>query len=305
MGADIDAIVLPGFVSSSIDTGAGTPVRREAITVDGLSTPAWEAGPGDSTEAVVLVHGLPGSGEDFTGLLPALGQLGRVLSFDLPGFGQADKPPDFDYSSRGLAKFIDGALRERGIQQVHLVMHDFGGGWALEWAVQHPGSILSAVSINIGLLGTRMHWLPRVWGTPILGELAQAVAQVPLTRMLLWHGNPRGLPRSFVDGMYANYDRGTRRAVLRMYRRIEMPKPMLDRLARVLAPLDLPALVLWGVHDPYIPLHCAERARHLFPSAQFTYFNDSGHWPFIDNPDSAEREIVDFIRGQVNILDAD
>lgn len=279
----------------------GAEPRLGVVTVDSVSAPAWETGPPDAEEAVVLVHGLPGSGEDFSGLMPALGRLGRALSFDLPGFGQADKPAGFDYSSRGLARFIAGALRERGVRRAHLVMHDFGGGWALEWAAQSPGSVASAISINIGLLGTHMHWLPRVWGTPVLGQIAQAVAQVPLTRMLLWHGNPRGLPRGFVDGMYANYDRGTRRAVLRMYRDVEKPKPMLDRLARELAPLRLPSLVLWGARDPYIPRRCAERARLLFPTAEIVYFEDSGHWPFVDNPARAEAEIVAFLRAQLGL----
>jgi len=276
-------------------------IRLGRVAVGGVEAPTWEVGPEDASEAVVLVHGLPGSGEDFVGLLPALGGIGRALSFDLPGFGKADKPPGFDYSSRGFATFVEGVLAARGIARVHLVMHDFGGGWALEWAVRDPASVASTISINTGLVGERMHWLPRVWRTPVIGEIAQAVAHMPATRMLLWHGNPRGLPRSFVDGMYANYDRGTRRAVLRMYRRIEMPKPMLDRLARVLAPLDIPSFVLWGAHDPYIPLRCAERMRLLFPSAEFDYFEDSGHWPFIDNPERAETAVLGFLEGRVGV----
>ncbi len=252
----------------------------------------------------MFVHGLPGSGKEFVRLLPPLAGLSRTLSFDIPGFGQADKPLDFDYSSAGFGRFIGEALRVRGIDRVHLVTHDFGGGWAFEWAVRNPGAIASVVSMNIGLLGTRMHWLPKVWGTPVLGSMAQAVAQLRITRVLLWHGNPRGLPRSFVDGMYENYDRGTRRAVLQMYRHTEEPKPMLERLARDLAPLDLPSLVIWGSHDPYIPLRCAERACLLFPSTAVSYYEDSGHWPFIDNPERTTREIVEFVRGQVSDREA-
>jgi pimeloyl-ACP methyl ester carboxylesterase len=295
-------MVFTGKMTAPAQSHGVAAVRRGSVAVDGVTSPTWESGPADAAEAVLFVHGLPGSGEDFVGLLSAIGAFGiRALSFDLPGFGQADKPPDFDYSSFGFADHIGGVLRARGVSAVHLVTHDFGGGWALEWAVREPTPLRSAVSINTGLVGERMHWLPRVWRTPVIGEMAQAVAQIPLTRMLLWHGNPRGLPRSFVDGMYANYDRGTRRAVLRMYRRIEMPKPMLDRLARVLAPLDLPALVVWGVHDPYIPLRCAERLQLLFPSAEFVYLEDSGHWPFIDNPEAAAGAIVPFLRDQVAV----
>ena len=281
-------------MSRLAEISTGSPLREGSVEVDGVVAPIWEAGPADSSEAIVFVHGLPGSGKEFSHLLPALGGVFRTLAFDLPGFGQAEKPADFDYSSYGFADFIEGALGALGIARVHLATHDFGGGWALEWAIRHTSSVESVLMINTGLLGEEMHWLPKVWRTRVIGELAQAVARIPLTRMLLWHGNPRGLPKWFVDGMYENYDRGTRRAVLQMYRRIEKPKPMVDRLAEVLTPLDLPSLLLWGVHDPYIPVECAERARLLFPSTEISYFRESGHWPFIDDPERAQREMVEF-----------
>jgi pimeloyl-ACP methyl ester carboxylesterase len=286
-------------VTWATEISAGSPVREDSVVVGGVSAPTWETGPADGREAIVFVHGLPGSGREFGHLLPSLGDGCRTLAFDLPGFGQADKPADYDYSSHGFADFIEGALGALGIERVHLAMHDFGCGWGLEWAIRHVGSVESVLMINSGLLGEEMHWLPAVWRTPVIGELAQAVSRIPLTRMLLWHGNPRGLPKWFVDGMYAHYDRGTRRAVLRMYRRIEKPKPMLARLADVLAPLDLPSLLLWGVHDPYIPVECAERARLLFPSTQISYFRESGHWPFIDDADRTQREMVEFFAARV------
>ena len=56
------------------------------------------------------------------------------------------------------------------------------------------------------------------------------------------------------------------------------------RLPAALRPLDRPALVLWGRHDPYIPVAHAERQREAFPGAEVQVLESSGHWRFADDP---------------------
>ena len=46
-------------------------VRRSRETVDGVSTPVMQAGPASSDEAVVFVHGVPGSSRDFDAMVGA------------------------------------------------------------------------------------------------------------------------------------------------------------------------------------------------------------------------------------------
>ena len=75
----------------------------------GLSTPVLEAGPEGASEAVVFVHGNPGSSGDWAALVDAVGEFARAVAFDNPGFGKADKPKDFDYNVGSYATFIQGA----------------------------------------------------------------------------------------------------------------------------------------------------------------------------------------------------
>jgi pimeloyl-ACP methyl ester carboxylesterase len=118
----------------------------------------------------------------------------------MPGFGQADKPADFSYTVQGYADYLAGLIQALGIRRVHLVLHDFGGPWGLAWAAAHPDSFASVVLINTGLLlGYRWHYLARIWRMPMIGELFQMTATRPGFHLLLKHGNPRGLPREFVD----------------------------------------------------------------------------------------------------------
>jgi pimeloyl-ACP methyl ester carboxylesterase len=99
------------------------------------------------------------------------------------------------------------------------VMHDFGGPWGLAWAASNPQGVASITCINTGVLsGYRWHYLARIWQTPVLGELFMASTTKTGMRLLLRHGNPRGLPSQYFDHVYRTFDRGTKRAVLRLYR---------------------------------------------------------------------------------------
>ncbi len=273
------------------------PVRASTLVVDGIRSPLLEAGPADQDEAVVFVHGNPGSSQDWTPLIGRVGTFSRALAFDHPGFGRADKPRDFDYTVTGYATHLGRALKQLKVQRAHLVLHDFGGPWGLAWAAEHPSAFASAVLINTGaLIDYRWHYLARIWRTPVAGDLFMATANRVAFRLLLKHGNPRGLPRAFVDRMYADFDKGTKRAILRLYRATNDPASLSAQLSAALRPLDRPALVVWGVHDPYINVEQAERQRQTFPRAEVVLLPDSGHWPFMDNPAAVESTVVPFLQ---------
>jgi pimeloyl-ACP methyl ester carboxylesterase len=113
-------------------------------------------------------------------------------------------------------------------------------------------------------------------------------------------GNPRGLPRAFLDRLYDDADAGTKRAVLRMYRATGDPSAIGRRHADVLRPLDRPALVIWGAHDPYLPVALAPRQHEAFPSAEIEILDDSGHWPYADNPEAVGRLVEPFLQRVVS-----
>ncbi|MDQ3644808.1 MAG: alpha/beta fold hydrolase [Actinomycetota bacterium] len=275
-------------------------VAQSRLRVGGLSVPVSSAGPPDSAEAVVFVHGNPGSRRDWDDLLSRVAPFTRALALDMPGFGHADKPDRFSYTVEGYADFLESALSELGVKRAHLVLHDFGGPWGLQWAAGNPDRLRSAVLINTGaLVGYRWHYLARIWRTRLAGEAFQATATRSGLRAVLRHGNPRGLPRAFVDRMYDDMDAGTSRAILRLYRATDDPGAVGKRHADALRPLDRPALVVWGAHDPYLPPAMAVRQREAFPSAEIAVLEDSGHWPFVDDPEAVGRLVEPFLRRTV------
>jgi pimeloyl-ACP methyl ester carboxylesterase len=273
------------------------PVARTRIRAGGTQPRVLQAGPLDASEAVVFVHGNPGSCDDWERLAGALGADGvRAAAFDLPDFGETIAPAGFVHDVPTYAGFVEEALGVLGIERVHLVIHDFGGPIGLVWAAMHADRVASVTLIDTGILpGYRWHRLARIWRTLVLGELFQATATRRAFRTLLNRNEPRGLPRAFVDQMYDHYDKRTRRAVLALYRATDDPGAAGVEFAAYMRTMDIPALVIWGEHDAYLPAEMAPRQRDAFPSADVHVLPASGHWPFADAPETVERLLVEFV----------
>jgi pimeloyl-ACP methyl ester carboxylesterase len=267
------------------------------VAVEGVSSPVLGAGDPEATEAVVFVHGNPGPKEDWEDLVKRTGEFSRAIAPDMPGYGAADKPPGFDYTSGGYARHLAGILDRLGVGTVHLVAHDFGGPWALVWAVQHPDAWASATLINTGvLLDYRWHRLARIWRTPALGEVFMATTTKPAFRMLISRDNPR-LPASAAERLYeALSGWPTKRAVLKLYR--ATPASAMGALRDPLRKLDRPALVVWGTDDVYIRWEQADRQLESFPSAQVQLLEGLGHWPFLEDPSRVAEVVIPFLREQ-------
>jgi pimeloyl-ACP methyl ester carboxylesterase len=272
-------------------------LRERVVQLAGIRTPLLEAGPSSAAEAVVFVHGNPGSGRDWQELLRSVGEFARAVALDMPGFGKADKPDDFNYTVAGYACHLGECLTYLGISRVHLVLHDFSGPWGLEWAVANRAAFATAVLINTGVwLDYQWHIYARLWRTPVLGELLMASVTRRGFHFVVRRTIPPRLPRRVVDRWFDDYDWGTRRAILRLYRATDDPSRLGYEHASDLRPLARPALVIWGARDRYLPLWLAERQRDAFPTARIVVLNQSGHFPFIDAPTAVQDAMVPFIR---------
>ncbi|MDE2400665.1 MAG: alpha/beta hydrolase [Burkholderiales bacterium] len=278
-----------------------TALTQHTITVNGLRTQLRQGGRDlYADEAVVFVHGNPGSGQDWAALMEATAPYARGIALDMPGFGQADKPADYPYSVEAGASFLTDALTQLGVRRAHLVLHDFGGPWGMTWALNNPDCYASLVLINTGVLKNyRWHYMARIWRTPILGELQQLLTTRWGFHKAIRHGCPRGLPDDFVNRMYDDLDQNTKRAILKLYRATGDLAERSAAMATAFKPISRPTLVVWGAADPYLPVHYAEQQRDTFVQAQVAVLPDSGHFPFADNPEAVADLVVPFLMQQL------
>src|SRR3954471_9587659 len=110
----------------------------------GLTTTISEAGSGDGSPPVLLLHGWLGSRRSFAPLLPLLSRSAHVIAVDLRGHGDADKPPT-GYDLTGLAADVVAALDALEIPRAVLVGASSGGYVAQQVAVTAPERVAALV----------------------------------------------------------------------------------------------------------------------------------------------------------------
>jgi pimeloyl-ACP methyl ester carboxylesterase len=271
-------------------------VSDRTATIDTLPV-FWREAPGADRGAPtpLYLHGVPTNSDDW---LPFLARTGG-LAPDLPGFGRSGKAANLDYTIDGYADFIERYLDLVSVDRVSLIVHDWGVV-GLAFAQRHPERVARLIVINaVPLLpGYRWHRTARIWRAPVLGELAMGATTRTVMRFSTREARPgrRPLPDAWLDTVFDHFDQGTQRAILRLYR--SGSSDVLAAAGARLQTLTMPALVVWGQADPYIPARFGRAFADALPDAELLELPDAGHWPWFDRPDVIDR-VADFLGAAV------
>jgi pimeloyl-ACP methyl ester carboxylesterase len=84
-----------------------------SLSINDIRTPILQGSVTDTDEAVIFIHGSPGSSEDWRDLAALAGEFSRLLAPDTPGLGSADKPESFLYTVDGYAHHLSELTSRR------------------------------------------------------------------------------------------------------------------------------------------------------------------------------------------------
>jgi pimeloyl-ACP methyl ester carboxylesterase len=98
--------------------------------------------------------------------------------------------------------------------------------------------------------------------------------------------------------MFDDTDAALKRVQLALYRATSDFKTLSNRFSAALAPLSLPALVIWGEGDKYIPVEFAQQQSQYFRAEIHTLPN-AGHWPMVDEPEQVREWVIPFLQKQL------
>ena len=231
---------------------------------------------------IVYLHGVPAAGWQWE---PFLARTGGVAP-DLPGHGRSGKPGDFDYTIAGYDRFLEAFLDEIGFERVTLVMHDWGSvGLAFAQRLPERVDRLVLSSCVPFVPGYRWHRVARAWRTPLLGELVMG-----FTSRRAFRGT---LPAEIADRAYDEFDHGTQRAVLKLYR--ASPPDVLARAGERLGELRCPALIEWPTRDPYIGAEFGQLMADALGGETRLEHVEAGHYPWLERAELIDR-VAEFVR---------
>jgi pimeloyl-ACP methyl ester carboxylesterase len=270
-------------------------ISERFVDVDGVRVFVRPV-PGEGA-VTVFAHGNPTHSGDWNPFLERID--GPAIAFDLPGWGASATPDhrEFDYSMAGLGRFFGRLLETLDVSEYSLVAHDWGVVALLE-AQREPQRVRRLVLINaVPLLsGYRWHWVARwLWRVPVVGEFANLTTTKAASRLLSRQasGTPGPLPDEFLESAWKARGAGVWRPMLILYRSAD-PEDLAAAGSR-LGEVSCPALVVWGVHDPYLPIAFARAYADRLPNAELLEVDEAGHWPWVDQPAVVDRTL-EFLR---------
>ena len=161
-------------------------VNLPGLTLAIRSRPA--SGPG--LEPALYVHGLGGSSQNWSALMPLLADRLDGEAVDLPGFGDSPPPDDGNYSVTGHARAVIRLLDSSGRGPVHLIGNSLGGAVATRVAAARPDLVRTLTLISPALPEIRVSAAP---GRPRLALPGVASLFARLTRGWSAEDRTRGM----------------------------------------------------------------------------------------------------------------
>ncbi|MEE1757375.1 alpha/beta fold hydrolase [Streptomyces sp. SP18CS02] len=260
----------------------------------------------------LYVHGLGGSSQNWSALMPLLEDVLDGEAVDLPGFGDSPPPDDGNYSVTGHARAVIRLLDASGRGPVHLIGNSLGGAVSTRVAAVRPDLVRTLTLIAPALPEIRAQ--RSAWPTGLLAVPGVAQFFARLTRD--W--TPEQRVRGVISLCYGDpgrvTDEGLRNAVEEMERRLALPyfwdamarsaRGIIDsytlggqhglwrQAERVLAP----TLLVYGGRDRLISFRVARKAAAAFRDSRLLTLPDAGHVAMMEYPEAvaqAVRELID------------
>jgi len=278
-----------------VTTSADETVSKVRIGDVNLAYSDAGAGP-----PVLLVHGFGQSSYAWRDIVNAMPGY-RVLTVDLKGYGQSDKPRDGDYGLFLQAALVREFILALGLRDLVLVGHSFGGGVSLQVAADlcetDLGRLRGLVLVDSAALPQRLPYFLYLLRPRGLAEALVHLAPLRLAAAVALRLACRQ-PRAYsweVAGAYASTVAlpGGREAMLATAR--QMIPPDIDALSARYATITVPTLLIWGRQDPIVPLNVGERLVKILPSARLEIIDACGHCPHEEHPEQTARLMNQFL----------
>jgi non-heme chloroperoxidase len=255
------------------------------ITVDqGVNLFVEDVNPGGS-KTIVFLHGWPLSHKQFEyqfNVLPSMGY--RCIGIDWRGFGNSDKPMS-GYTFDRLADDIRAVVETLQLNNFALVGHSTGGAIAIRYMSRYNGYGVSKLvlvdaaaptgftAVNAGkLLNEALNDRPK---------MMQGITDTFFFQYI----SPQFSDWFFQMGLQAA---GWSTASVIVLLRDE-------NLHADLPKIEVPTLIIHGIHDKVIPFAQAQEQNRKIRNSQLVPFQYSGHGAFWEERDKFNQLLTQFI----------
>jgi len=240
-------------------------------------------------EPVVCIHGLGGSSNNWTPVLPAF-EGRKVVRIDLPGSARSPLPAAQKLSIEGYVETIASVLSALQLTNAHIVAHSMGTVVAQHLAVKHPDLVKSLALFgplvappDAARDGMRQRaGLAREKGVPGLQEIADAIvkgatsdetkAERPVTLALVRESVMRQTPEGYAQSCEA----------------------LAGAQAAEIERIKVPTLLVTGDQDGVGKPDAVKAMAERIAGAKVVVLSGCGHWTTFEKPAEATAALKEF-----------
>lgn len=252
---------------------------------------------------LVFGHGLPMNETQWRKVVPLLNGYRCILPTLPLGGHRRPMNPDADLSHRGVARLLGEFIERLGLDDVTLVLNDWGGGQFL--VLEEQGRRVARMVL---VACEAFDNFP-----PGPARAAAAVCRVPggvwlLTRLMripAFRNNRngyggmslRGIPDEIMDDWFAPATRS--RAIRRDFAKFATSAPKRETLlewSERLRDFDRPVLIVWAAEDRLMPREHGPLLAELYPKGRLVEMAGSSTLVPEDQPGQLADALTDFLR---------
>ncbi|MEU9359980.1 alpha/beta hydrolase [Streptomyces sp. NPDC048301] len=257
---------------------------------------------GGEGPVLVFGHGAPMNETQWRKVVPLLDGYRCVLPTLPLGGHRQPMNPDADLTQRGVARLLGEFIERLGLDQVTLVLNDWGGGQFLVSEGQDqriarlalvaceafdnfpPGPAKAAAQVCRIPGGVRL--LTQLMRLPAVRRARGGYGGMSL----------RGIPDEIMDDWFAPATRS--KAIRRDFAKFATGAPDRRTLlawSEKLRDFDRPVLIVWATEDRLMPREHGPRLAELYPQSQLVEIADSSTLIPEDQPEQLARALTDFL----------
>ncbi|MEV6385969.1 alpha/beta hydrolase [Streptomyces sp. NPDC051773] len=257
---------------------------------------------GGEGPVIVFSHGLPMNETQWRKVVPLLDGYRCVLPTLPLGGHRRPMRPDADLSHRGVARLLGEFMERLGLEDVTLVLNDWGGGQflvteerghrvgrlvlvACEAFDNFPPGAAKAVAKVCGIPGG-VRLLTRLMRIPAFRDHRDGYGGMSL----------RGIPPEIMADWFGPATRS--RAVRRDFAKFATSAPGRGTLlewSERLREYDRPVLVVWATEDRLMPREHGPRLAELYPRGRLVEIADSSTLVPEDQPERLAQVLREFL----------
>lgn len=237
--------------------------------------------------ALIFIHGWAASQRFWRFQLPFFTQKYRVLTYDLRGHGNSDKPKK-GYAINDHVNDLKLVMARHNIQQPILIGHSLGGMIALQYTLENPTIPRAIVLVGASpypVSSWKVGFQFRVFGLMLRLSRSRA-SQYTKERLFAPDPDPE-----LVEWVNTDSLRTPTHVVLASIKAVR-GFDVVDRLQEV----SVPTALIRGEFDSALEMSVLEDMVKVMPRAQRTVITGAGHNCMLEQPESFNSAVASFLR---------